>query len=438
MPNLRFEFDWLDAEGVRGAEISATWASLKILVGDSPVTRVLDTRAKTTRDFVHVPLYPLAEWFAVNWWFLKSEVQSPAKQGAPDFLRRHALAANREGYAFPRLEAVPAGARTKLFWENDSSPWFSVRFIEHGDAWVDSGEFQETCADFINQVIHRLAHFGIEDTFLQREWDAIQSADEDEARFCEAAAAIGWDPYALDDASRDLVIAISDQLGDLLDEALPALDANNPKAESDDIKRAVEDSKANGVPLERIRKIRQSELARGANRALSPWESGYDLARRLRRSLDIGDEPMSDMAKLADALEEDRDLLDKAARPVESLARVQMIDGVVLWNDDLPGFAFRRSGHESGQRFAFCRALGETLTSSSDTLITRAHSERQQRNRAFAAEFLAPSDGLMKMVAARPAVDLSDVDEIAERFGVSPFVVKHQIENHNLARVWQT
>ena len=113
-----------------------------------------------------------------------------------------------------------------------------------------------------------------------------------------------------------------------------------------------------------------------------------------------------------------------------------MIDGVVHWSDDIPGFAFRRFGREAA-RFAFCRALGETLTSSSDALITRAHSERQRRNRAFAAEFLAPADGLMKMVAARPAVDLSDIDEIAERFGVSPFVVKHQIENHNLARVWQ-
>ena len=143
------------------------------------------------------------------------------------------------------------------------------------------------------------------------------------------------------------------------------------------------------------------------------------------------------MEKLADALEEDRGLLDNAARPVESLARVPMIDGVVHWNDGLPAFAFGGSGHESGQRFAFCRALGETLTSPSDTLITKAYSERQQRNRAFAAEFLAPSDGPTKMVATRPAVELSDIDEMAERFDVSPLVVNHQIENHNLARVWQ-
>ena len=437
MPNLRFEFDWIDADGANGAELSATWASLKIRVGDSALTRVFDARAKTVRDFVHAPLYPLAEWFAANWWFLKSEVQSPVKRDAPDFLRRHALAANREGYAFPPLEAIPAGARTQLVWKRDVPRWLGVEFIEQGGEWVDSGEFQETCADFISQVIGRLAHFGIEDTFLQREWDAIQSADEDEAKFCETAAGIGWDPYALDDTSRDLVIAIADQLGDLLDEALPTLDANDPKAEADEIERAVEYAKANVVPLGRVRRIQQSGFGGGANHALSPWESGYDLARRLRRNLDIGDEPLSDMEKLADALEEDCGLLGKAARPVGSLARVPMIDGVIHWNDGLPGFAFGGSGHEAGQRFAFCRALGETLTSPSDTLITRAHSARQQRNRAFAAEFLAPSDGLMKMAATRPAVDLSDIDEMAERFGVSPFVVKHQIENHNLARVWQ-
>ena len=62
--------------------------------------------------------------------------------------------------------------------------------------------------------------------------------------------------------SRDLVIAISDQLGDLLDEALPTLDANDPKAEADDIERAVGDAKANVVPLGRVRRIQQSEFGK--------------------------------------------------------------------------------------------------------------------------------------------------------------------------------
>ena len=52
MQQLRFEIDWVDAERINGPELSATWASLRICAGDSMVTRVLDERAKTVRDFV--------------------------------------------------------------------------------------------------------------------------------------------------------------------------------------------------------------------------------------------------------------------------------------------------------------------------------------------------------------------------------------------------
>ena len=30
MPELSFEFDWVDSEGVKGAELSTTWAELKL------------------------------------------------------------------------------------------------------------------------------------------------------------------------------------------------------------------------------------------------------------------------------------------------------------------------------------------------------------------------------------------------------------------------
>ena len=46
MPQLSFETDWVDAEGINGPELSATWASLRIRAGDATITRVLDTRAK--------------------------------------------------------------------------------------------------------------------------------------------------------------------------------------------------------------------------------------------------------------------------------------------------------------------------------------------------------------------------------------------------------
>ena len=103
MPGLRFKTDWVDADGIRGPELAATWAALEIRVEDSIVTRVLDTRARTVRDFVYVPLYPFAEWMAANWWFLMHEINNPAKEGDSGFLRRHAIGGDREGYAFPEL-----------------------------------------------------------------------------------------------------------------------------------------------------------------------------------------------------------------------------------------------------------------------------------------------------------------------------------------------
>ncbi len=436
MPKLSFEIDWVDAEGICGAELSATWASLRIRAGDSVVTRVLDSRAKTVRDFVYVPLYPLAEWFASNWWFLTHEFENPAKEGDPEFHRRHALGASREGYAFPNLEVVPSGARTRLAWKSDPSPWTRVEFLDRGEIWVDSSEFRETCADLVDQVIRRLASLGVDETFLREEWAAIQTTDDEESKFCQTAAGLGWDPYALDDERCDGILLLAEKLGALLDEAVPALDAENLLAGWSAIVSAVEKAKRNAVSLRCLEPI-GAAVVQDERTALNPWEVGYRLARRLRGSLGVDGEPLPTMMQMAEALGEDPGLLEKVTRPASLFTEAPLIDGVITRNDDQsPAFAFRRLG-EDGRRFHFCRALAEVLASpGADALITRAYSERQQRNRAFAAEFLAPSSGLKERISRR-VVDGDDIDELAVEFGVSSRVIEHQVVNHRIAQVWQ-
>ena len=436
MPSLSFEIDWVDAEGICGPELSTTWASLRIRAGNSTLTRVLDSRAKTVRDFVYVPLYPLAEWLASNWWFLIHEFENPAKEGDPDFHRRHALGTSREGYAFPNLEIVPSGARTRLVWDSRPSPWARVEFLDRGETWVDSSEFRETCADLVDQVIRRLVSLGVDETFLQEEWNVIQATDKEESKFCRAAAGLGWDPYALDDEQRDGILLLAEKLGVLLDEAVPALDTENLYAGWSAIVSAVEQAKLNSVSLRLLAplcdEVVQNERTRG-----NSWEVGYGLARRLRGSLNADGDPLPTMTQLADVLGEDPELIEKVTRPASPFAEAPLIDGVITRNDDqLPAFAFRRLG-EHGRRFHFCRALVEVLASpGEDALLTRAYSERQQRNRAFAAEFLAPSSGLKKRIS-REVVDGEDIDELAVEFGVSSRVIEHQIVNHRIARIRQ-
>ena len=460
MPQLEFEIDWVDAEGVRGPELSATWASLRITAGDSVVTRVLDTRARTVRDFIYVPVYPLAEWLATNWWFLAHEFGNPTKEGCRDFHRRHSLDANREGYAFPSVEVVSSGSWTHLTWKRDRSPWTKVEFLEQGEMWIDIDEFREHCADLIDRVIRRLVSLGVDDTLLQKEWEAIQTADEDERQFCETAAGMGWDPYALDDGQRDRVVLFADRLGELLSEAIPAVNAEGPHEEWFVIVDALfKTKKSRSLPLNRIRSFRDEAYPEGIAESHSreihhghlvlvshaqpwdvgyAWHVGYNCAQRLRQHLNLDGRPLPNLQRLAEALGEDAGSIRRVTRPpVGASAWPALVDGMITrTNDGSPAFALRALRSDS-QRFHFCRALGEVLLSpGSDTLLTRTYSERQQRNRAFAAEFLAPASGLQDRIS-RPVVDSDDIDGMAAEFGVSPYVIEHQIKNHRIAHVAQ-
>jgi len=459
MTKLSFDIDWVDAEGVNGPELSATWASLRVLAGDSVVTRVLDARAQTVREFVYVPLYPLAEWLVTNWWFLTHELGSPAKEGDAGFRRRHDLGASREGYAYPSVEVVPSGTQTRIAWKRGHLPWTNIEFLTQGQIWMDSDEFREACVDLIDRVIRRLTSLGVDETFLQDEWTAIQSTDEEESRFCETAAGLGWDPYALDDTEHRWVPLVAETLGDLLREALPALNSKNPGT-CFTISNAIKRAKRNDLPLERFRFLRHetrpnsgtdrddSPLGRlgflrdkihaQARAGLNPWNAGYALAQRLRQSLDLDGAPLPTLKDLSEAIGEDPKSVRRVTRPTGCFTETPMVDGVVTRNtDENPAFAFRHRGDDA-RRFHFCRALAEVLISpGTDALLTRAFSERQQRNRAFAAEFLAPSSGLRTRVSG-PVVDGEDIDGLAVEFGVSSLVIEHQISNHHIAQVWRT
>jgi Zn-dependent peptidase ImmA (M78 family) len=56
------------------------------------------------------------------------------------------------------------------------------------------------------------------------------------------------------------------------------------------------------------------------------------------------------------------------------------------------------------------------------------------RNRAFAAEFLAPAEALRASISQK-LVDPHELEVLADRFRVSPFVIGHQLRNHRIATV---
>ena len=218
MTKIRFNIDWTESGGIRGPELAATCAEFRMQVGDAVITRVAGAEHGAVRDMVRVSLYPLAEWLATHWWFLTSETLNPEKDGDAEFLRRHALRTNGEGYAYPDLEVVPFGALTRLAWKGGARPWTTVVFLEDGQARVDSAEFRKECSKLIDCVIDRLESLDVADTLLQDEWAAIRQADDEEARFCEVSAGLGWDPYDLTDDQIGFILQIDENSGDDIEE----------------------------------------------------------------------------------------------------------------------------------------------------------------------------------------------------------------------------
>ncbi|MCY4518987.1 MAG: ImmA/IrrE family metallo-endopeptidase [Acidimicrobiaceae bacterium] len=430
MSALRFEVQWQDGTGIEGPELAATFAALRISVAGSVLTHVDDKRAQTLRDVVYVPVYPLAEWLVSNWWFLAYEPENLLNRGNPAFAHRHWLVTGSDGYAYPDLRLSSAGKLTRLEWDRRASEWTRLDYRSSGSVTLDRDQVLAAFTDFIDTVTRRLSACGISSSYLQSEWEAVQATDHDEQTFCATAASLGRDPYDLEEHEARLVLDVGKRLGDMRMEALPALDPAEPLAACIAIHEALEASKSNTLRL--------ADGLAGASRwqvdTNRPWLDGYEMARHTRAALGLNGEALATNADLAAAIGQRPTYISRATRPVKSLAALTLVDGVV--NPQGPGTAsigLRETGL-AGRRFLFCRALAEVLTAGTATVLTKAKTERQQRNRAFAAEFLAPSASLREKIADR-YVDQDHVTELADEFGVSPYVIEHQLSNHGIAEL---
>jgi Zn-dependent peptidase ImmA (M78 family) len=120
----------------------------------------------------------------------------------------------------------------------------------------------------------------------------------------------------------------------------------------------------------------------------------------------------------------------------ETLPPGRWIDAVLESDADGHGGVVAATRRPDNRRFAFCRALFEYLIASEtpSALVTTARTERQKRNRAFAAELLAPTEWLREAWGGQ-LVGYEALEEAAEALGVSSEVVRRQLENHRIARL---
>lgn len=432
MSSLRLTYEWESADGVVAPELKATWARFEAWVGSECVTQVEDAASNSARRSIYVPLYPVAEWIAYNWWLLSAHarpagafvprhVRTPVQ--LPLWLRGHNLRGAGDGFLWPNLSIVPEGKWTKVTWFRDprGEVEASIRYLAHGWATCESDSVQRSLAELVENVLARLDEQGIGQTALADEWRAVTSADAEEREFCIAAARLGLDPYSIDPAIADVLSTVGSKLepnllADFLDAVSPTTSGiHDGIMWISDAAATIRKSQSKPDPtLSQLRVALQTISTQDL-----PWQVGWDAAQKVRSVLGL--EPV-------------------APFEFNGLIKTLKAEGrdpglVALGGETSGGGQTLVTGQHMSvlaERFAKARALWHFAAphEARKFLLTTSHSDRQKMARAFAAELLAPAGGVEEFVDERDGVVyFDDIDAVADHFRVSPLVIEHQVEN---------
>ena len=405
---MRFSIDWRDT--VRNpADIDlAAVGNLCILVRDTKACVHDETGHGPLSDDVLVSVYPLAEGIAMDWWRLFG--------GRDTWFR---LIKHRGGQALPDVRMRFDGTAFEVEcrpYDYGNPP---IRFPAEATERLERADVENTLARFLERVLDRLDTQGVEESGLRIRWNRVQASRQDtgEAAFCEAAGALGVDPYTASDDDAAFIESSAARFdGEALSEFLAGM--RDYSAERDEALAWTQASERRPRYQSRLPAIETiGAVLRGHLRAGErPWARGYRCARAARRALGMSCETRStSVSALAKRLE--------APGFRTFPGRTAGIRALVQRDGDAVRVHLRRGD----TLFAFGRAVGDALANppTARAVVNDLHdASRQACGRAFAAEFLAPVEEVLSM-----RDDGRDTPTIAREFGVSASVIERQVEN---------
>lgn len=434
---LDIRVEWLDGPGVTTPELAATWARYEIWVDGRCVTQV-EAPDGTLRRSVYGSMYPLAEWIATNWWVLASHIRPSATETrywtwpnirAYPWLAHHNLRGAGDGMAWPNLTLVPEGAVTYARWAPDVEyARRPVRFASDGMAVVRTAVVTEGLAEVVNRVLERLSEEGLPKTGLADEWESIAATDEEEREFCRIAARLGLDPYSV---TEDLAASIMDVAvampAELVHDFFDSADITALPAAAKWTRRAIATAdRASSRARESLKPlysaIQHHPVESFTNRVHDdldrPWLMGYAMARQVRSLLSIGPKDDFDASPWVGVGE-----LKAPSAGIQGIATVRNGRcGLVL---GMPRVGI------STNRFGQARALGRVLTRPQQGrfVLSQARGHDERVAGAFAAELLAPAEGVRQLLSALGKSDDTAMEAVAHHYKVSPLLVRHQYDN---------
>lgn len=422
--------EWTPA-GQGSPEDSATRCRLEIRSNGLPLSINHSEWSRTVTEWINVSAYPLALWIAANWWRLTMEPLPFEEHLQLEWEAAHSFAAAGSGYLWPPISTIPDGKAVTLRSSGSAvGVREPIRFLGQPAVSVGLDAFQQGLGDFVETVVARLRALDLQATELESLWTEVgeERSDRELTNTRVVEALLHLEPGEAPQDTLAAFGALADESGH---EAALELAATFSAVELSHAAESLRKASRNGASLSASwdpteRADLQARVSNAATERQPPWRRGLFAARLLREEWDLGVGP------LPNATIEERLGLTRGAVHAAAGGASRLNVGLAIGN---PGDAAIRllldSRHPTARRFEAARLIGDLVnapTAEAWHPATRASTSRQKAQRAFAAELLAPVDGLIEFLVD----DRSDeaLDEAAEHFQVSARTVAHQLENN--------
>ncbi len=409
-------------------ELTARWSSaptpeardvaeLRLRAAGETLTRVSDFDRKEERDFVRGSAVSLALWLADNFWRLRYESLPDGHAPSSNWRLRHEMTSATGGTLWPPVMIHSTGERVLL------APVFSrpvdigaIRYVLPGMVTVTGPAFVKGLDGFFDQVVETCAR-AVDGAALQELVATLQTerADPDMASWRRIEARLGYDPDTVPAELMRTLGKLERHVGEAaLDEAAaatPGRDAGNYLASAIEAARESEIL----VDLGIARQVAVNDLE--APLAASPWRLGRKAARRIREVAGLGDRPIRAQA-FSDLLQAKREDLQRrgTARGLPYSARLRQ-------SGERQRIAIQ-SANQRDRRFELSRALADEIWAQSDFgVISKAKTDRQRFQRAFAQNLLVPFSDLATRIELANPTEVQ-IDQAAVHYHVHPNVIR--------------
>jgi hypothetical protein len=404
-------------------------AEISILTDRSVLTRLVDTEAESVRNYVRASSVSLALWFADNWWRLRWEPIPDYQSIGADWRLRHELTSASGGTRWPPLMIYSVGPRIVIVpVPGSTAAPGPAEYLPAPLSLVSGEAFEQGVDDFFKLVVRtcRDAQDGEAlDNLVNQLHDERISPTAAAWRRLEAR--LGYDPDAAPEGLIESFATFEERFGaDAVEEAAAGRPGPDSAAA---LKTVVASSEASTL------RVNLEDAVAAAGQAATPdpvrpiWETASDAAERLRRGFGLPGGPFLNKT-LSHVLKVAWSEVTNATPTTQRLpygARLRV---------DLHGdrIALRtRTGHD--RRFELARVLGDAIWTrhSAFGVISRAKTDRQKFQRAFAQSLLCPFEDLARHITLSAPTE-SEIEAAARRYHVNETVVRTVLVNKRVLR----